>query len=77
MAALFEAVGTIPQNRAFLDVVKTDAEGYIVTDDACRTSQEGIFAAGDCRSKHVRQLTTAVADGTVASLAASEYLDHL
>lgn len=77
VAALFEAVGTIPQNRAFLDVVKTDAEGYIVTDDACRTSQEGIFAAGDCRSKHVRQLTTAVADGTVASLAASEYLDNL
>ena len=76
VAALFEAVGTVPQNQAFADAVELDSDGYIVTDDDCRTSQTGIFAAGDCRRKRVRQLTTAVADGTVAALAATEYLDR-
>ena len=77
VAALFEAVGTIPQNMAFADLVELDDEGYIVTDDGCRTSTEGVFAAGDCRSKRVRQLTTAVSDGTVAALAATEYFDRI
>ena len=77
VSALFEAVGTLPQNQAFSDAVELDSDGYIVTDDDCRTSQEGIFAAGDCRSKRIRQLTTATADGTVAALSAVGYLDRL
>lgn len=77
VAALFEAVGTVPQNRAFADAVTLDEGGFILTDEDCRTATDGVFAAGDCRSKRVRQLTTATADGTVAALAAVEYLDRL
>lgn len=72
--ALFIAIGQEPDNRAFLDVVELDAYGYIQALEDCRTSAEGIFAAGDCRTKSVRQLTTAAADGAVAALAACAYI---
>lgn len=74
VAALFEAIGQLPQNAAFSDLVDLDEDGYFVTDNECRTSCPGIFAAGDACRKNVRQLTTAVADGTVAALSAVEYL---
>lgn len=74
VAALFEAVGQLPQNAAFADLVDLDEDGYFLTDNECRTSCPGIFAAGDACRKSVRQLTTAVADGTVAALSAVEYL---
>lgn len=74
VAALFEAIGQLPQNAAFADIVDLDEDGYFITDNACRTSCPGIFAAGDACRKNVRQLTTAVADGTVAALSAVEYL---
>ena len=72
VSGLFEAVGNIPQNAAFAELVALDADGYILTNEHCETSAKGVFAAGDCRQKAVRQLTTATADGTVAALAASE-----
>ena len=53
----------------------TDDKGYFLAGEDCKTSLSGIFAAGDCRVKTVRQLTTAVGDGAVAGLAASEYAD--
>ena len=74
VAGVFEAVGNLPQNAAFADIVDLDTEGYILADESCRTSQKGIFAAGDCRQKSVRQLTTATADGTIAALACAEEL---
>jgi thioredoxin reductase (NADPH) len=74
VAALFEAIGQLPQNAAFSHLVELDEDGYFITDNACRTSCPGIFAAGDACRKSVRQLTTAVADGTVAALSAVEYL---
>ena len=74
VAALFEAVGLLPQNAAFADLVELDADGYFITDNECKTSCPGIFAAGDACRKNVRQLTTAVSDGTVAALSAVEYL---
>ena len=74
VAALFEAIGQLPQNAAFSDLVDLDEDGYFITDNACRTSCFGIFAAGDACRKSVRQLTTAVADGTIAALSAVEYL---
>lgn len=61
---LFVAVGQQPDNDAF--GVALDTSGYIVTDECCRTSVKGVYAAGDCRQKTVRQLTTAAADGAVA-----------
>lgn len=64
---LFVAVGQQPQNERFADLVKLDKAGYIRSSD-CRTSRPGVYAAGDCRTKSVRQLTTAVSDGTVAAL---------
>ena len=73
VAALFEAIGQLPQNAAFSDIVDLDEDGYFITDNACRTSCPGIFAAGDACSKNVRQLTTAVADGTVAALSAVNF----
>ena len=64
---LFVAVGQQPQNQLFADLVELDEAGYIRSSD-CRTSRPGVYAAGDCRTKSVRQLTTAVSDGTVAAL---------
>jgi len=74
VAALFEAIGQLPQNAVFADLVELDEDGYFLTDNECRTSCPGIFAAGDACRKNVRQLTTAVSDGTVAALSAVEYL---
>ncbi len=74
VAALFEAIGQLPQNAAFSNLVDLDEDGYFLTDNECRTSCPGIFAAGDACRKSVRQLTTAVSDGTIAALSAVAYL---
>lgn len=70
---LFVAIGQMPDNDAFAELVETDEKGYIRAAEDCRTGVDGIFTAGDCRTKAVRQLTTAAADGAVAGLAACEY----
>lgn len=72
ISGLFVAIGQIPENEVFAKLVDLDENGYILAGEDCRTSVEGIFAAGDCRKKTVRQLTTAAADGAVAALAASQ-----
>lgn len=72
---LFVAIGQIPQNQIFAGLLQLDSAGYIVADEGCRTSHPGIFCAGDCRTKAVRQLSTAAADGTVAALAACAWLE--
>jgi len=74
---VFIAVGQMPENDAFGDMVALDEAGYIIAGEDCKTSKEGIFAAGDCRTKAIRQLTTAASDGTVAALAACDYCDKL
>ncbi len=73
VAGVFIAVGQIPQNEKFSDIVKLDSSGFILASEDCVTSHPGIYAAGDCRTKEVRQLTTAAADGAVAALAACKY----
>ena len=72
---LFIAVGQIPQTKEFSSIIKTDAAGYLKAGESCETNVPGIFAAGDCRTKEVRQLTTASADGAVAALAACRFID--
>lgn len=72
---LFIAVGQEPRNEVFANLVMTDDRGYFLAGEDCGTSLPGVFAAGDCRAKQVRQLTTAVGDGAVAGLAASAYVD--
>ncbi len=74
VSGVFVAIGQIPQNEIFDDVVRLDESGFILASEDCMTSRPGIFAAGDCRTKEVRQLTTAAADGAVAALAACKYL---
>ena len=74
-ACCFIAIGQVPNNDRFANLVELD-HGYIVTDEACHTATDGIFAAGDCRSKKVRQLTTAVADGAIAAVEAVSYIDR-
>ncbi len=74
---LFIAIGLIPENEAFAELTKLNSYGYFDTDEYCCTDTPGVFVAGDCRSKTTRQLTTAVADGAVAALAACRYIDGL
>ena len=75
VSGVFAAVGQVPNTQAFAGLVQTDAAGYIVAGEDCQTDLPGIFTAGDCRTKAVRQLTTAAADGAVAATAACAYCD--
>ena len=70
------AVGLEPQNGNFASFVRLDERGYIDADESCMTSAEGVFTAGDCRRKKIRQVATAAADGAVAALAACDYIDN-
>lgn len=71
----FVAVGQQPETEYFTNLTKVDAAGYFASDEQCLTDTPGIFAAGDCRTKAVRQIVTAVSDGAAAALAACRYLD--
>ncbi|MEE0969136.1 MAG: FAD-dependent oxidoreductase [Clostridia bacterium] len=71
---IFTAIGLVPQNDIFASVIKLNDYGYVDADESCLTSSEGIFVAGDCRSKRIRQVATAASDGAVAALAACDYL---
>ena len=72
---LFVAIGLIPENEPFKELAELNNYGYFDSDEQCLTKTPGIFVAGDCRSKFVRQVTTAVADGATAALAACRYID--
>ena len=71
---MFVAIGLIPQNEAFADVIALNDMGYAASGEDCCTNAAGIFVAGDCRNKRIRQVTTAAADGAVAALAACSYI---
>ncbi len=73
---MFVAIGLVPQNEVFGEVVALDERGYIIAGEDCRTSAQGIFVAGDCRTKLLRQVVTAAGDGAVAAIAACEYSDE-
>ena len=75
VSGLFIAVGQEPDNYDFQSVIKLDEKGYVIAGEDCRTETNGIFTAGDCRTKSVRQLTTAASDGAVAAIGACEYID--
>ncbi len=74
---VFLAVGQEPCSGAFADLAEVDAAGYFSAGERCRTGVPGLYAAGDCRTKEIRQLTTAVGDGAVAALAACADLDAM
>lgn len=72
--AVFVAIGRVPNTKCAKGLVELDSQGYVVAGEDCITSCPGVFAAGDCRVKSVRQLVTAAGDGAVASQAAIDYL---
>ena len=72
---LFVAIGLIPENGAFSGLVPLDKTGYVDSGEDCETGRPGVYTAGDCRRKRVRQLSTAAGDGAVAALAACEYIN--
>ena len=74
---MFIAVGLVPETEPFADVLPLNQWGYADVGEHCKSTTGGIFVAGDCRSKTVRQLTTACADGSIAALAACHYIDEL
>lgn len=71
----FVAIGLEPDNKNFAGVADIDDHGYFDCDESCLTVTPGVFIAGDCRRKKIRQLTTAASDGSVAALAACRYID--
>lgn len=73
---VFIAIGLIPQNEAFAEFIDLDSYGYADSGEDCATRTEGLFVAGDCRKKKIRQVATAVGDGAVAALAACNYIDE-
>lgn len=73
---VFVAIGLIPQNEPFAEYVELNPYGYAASDESCTTKTEGLFVAGDCRAKSVRQVATAVGDGAVAALNACNYIDE-
>lgn len=74
---LFVAIGHAPENQNFASLAQLDEGGYFAVGEDCEGTVPGVFVAGDCRSKSTRQLTTAVADGTVSALSACKYIDGL
>ena len=74
---IFVAIGQVPENEPFRSVASLDDYGYIVSGEECESGTEGIFVAGDCRTKLVRQIATAVSDGAVAAVNACRYIDSL
>ena len=73
----FLAVGLSPENDAFAEHAELNQWGYFDSAEDCRTRTEGLFVAGDCRSKRIRQVVTAASDGAIAAMAACMYLDQM
>lgn len=74
---VFVAIGFEADNDIFEGLITLDNENFILSDDEMKTDRGGIFTAGDCRSKKIRQITTAMADGTTAAFSACKYVDEL
>ena len=73
---VFIAIGQVPNNQMYDNLVELD-QGYIVVDETMQTKTPGLYAAGDCTKKNVRQVVTAINDGAIAAYYASNYVDSL
>lgn len=76
VSAVFSAIGYVPENELYLPYVETDENGFACVGESCKTLIDGLFIAGDCRRKKVRQLTTAAADGANAAQSAGDYIQN-
>ena len=72
---IFVAIGQVADNEPFKNVCNLDKTGFIISNELCNSEVEGIFVAGDCRQKKIRQISTAISDGTIAAVEAIKYLD--
>lgn len=77
VSALFVAIGKIPNGKPFANLVATDEAGYFDIGETCEAGTPGVFVAGDGRSKELKQLTTAVSDGSIAATKACHYVDRM
>lgn len=77
VSALFVAIGKIPNGKPFANLVATDEAGYFEIGESCEAGTPGVFVAGDGRSKELKQLTTAVSDGSIAATKACHYVDRM
>ena len=75
--AVFVAIGQVPDNTKYINLVDLDKVGYIIANESCETKTPGLFVAGDCRTKEIRQVSTAIGDGAVAATKACKYLMNL
>ena len=75
--AVFVAIGQKPDNKFVENLVDIDKAGYIISDEKCNTKTPGLFVAGDCRTKEIRQVATAVGDGAISATNACKYLNSL
>ena len=73
---MFVAIGLEPCNKPFETLAPLNQYGYFDTDETCKTITDGLFVAGDCRSKTIRQISTAIADGSSAAIAACHFLEE-
>lgn len=73
---VFVAIGQEANNLQFKNMCELDEHGFIITDDLCNSKVEGVFVAGDCRHKAIRQIVTATSDGSIAALQAIKYLER-
>ena len=71
------AIGQVPNNEKFANLVDLDKSGYFLVDESTKTKTEGVFVAGDCRVKKIRQVATAIGDGAVSGTEAVNYLNTL
>ncbi|MBQ7907244.1 MAG: FAD-dependent oxidoreductase [Clostridia bacterium] len=74
---MFVAIGLVPQNEFARNIIPLNKYGYALADETCSVDVQGIYVAGDCRQKRIRQVVTAAADGATAALAACDYIDSL
>jgi len=72
---IFVAIGLEPKNQMFSNILELDKAGYIVADESCTTKVEGVFVAGDNRTKFLRQIITAASDGAIAAVQAANYVN--
>jgi thioredoxin reductase (NADPH) len=74
---VFVAVGNIPTSEVYKGIINMDKSGYIIAGEDCKTNIPGVFAAGDIRTKELRQIITAASDGANAITAVEKYLNTL
>lgn len=75
VSGVFVAIGQVPNNDIFAEFATLDEQGYFVANEDMSVDTPGLFVAGDCRAKSVRQVATAIADGAVAAVSACRYVD--